>query len=127
MRLYIAGPMRGYPHFNFPAFDAMEAQLVDMGHQPFNPAWRDREVDGFDPVALSGWEDLSGLGFSLRNALGADLEWICRHAEGIVVLDGWERSKGATAEVAVARALSIPVLRLVQPAVGKHMLVEVSG
>ena len=39
--IYIAGPMRGYPEFNFPAFYAAEERLRARGHAVFNPARRD--------------------------------------------------------------------------------------
>lgn len=110
MRVYISGPMRGVPRFNFPAFDHAESLLARMGHEPWSPARRDRE-NGFDPVDLSGWEPLSSLGFDLRDALAADCEYICRHAEAVLVLDGWTDSRGARAEVALALALGLPVLR----------------
>jgi hypothetical protein len=49
------------------------------------------------------------MGFDLRDALAVDLEWICRHADMIVMLPGWEKSSGATAEHAAAKALGITV------------------
>lgn len=106
--VYLAGPMRGIPEFNFPAFFAAEARLVADGWGVFNPAAMDTST-GFVPTALSGDEDLSGLGFSLRNALGNDLEFITRRADAVAVLPGWEDSKGARAEVATAHALGLPV------------------
>ena len=43
MRVYIAGPMRGYPDFNKAAFDAAELLLKEIGHDPVNPS---REIKG---------------------------------------------------------------------------------
>ena len=40
MNIYVAGPMRGYPEFNFPSFHAAAAQLRAAGHTVFNPAER---------------------------------------------------------------------------------------
>jgi hypothetical protein len=112
VKLYLAGPMRGRPEFNFPAFDRAEAQLRDMGHDVFSPAARDRE-HGFTAEGLTGDEDLAALGFDLRDALAVDLEWITRHADAVIVLPGWEGSSGARAEVATAKALGLPVHELV--------------
>lgn len=108
LRAYVAGPMRSLAAFNFPAFHDAEAHLKSHGYEVFSPARRD-EAKGFDPTGLTGNEDLSDLGFDLREALAADLEWITRYADVVVVLPGWEKSKGANAEVAAARALGIPV------------------
>jgi hypothetical protein len=106
MKIYLAGPMRKQPSFNFPAFHSAAAALRQKGHEVFNPAEAD-ENNGFDPTGMTGHEDLSHLGFDLRAALGADLAYICKHAEAIVVLPGWENSSGATAEVATAKALGL--------------------
>ncbi len=113
MKVYPAGPMRSIPQFNFPAFDAGTEQLRAMGIEVFSPAERDRREDDFDPSAMSGTdEELVEVGFSLRDALGDDLEYICKEADAVVVLPGWERSSGAKAEVATAKALSLPVYEL---------------
>ena len=113
MRLYIAGPMRSIPLFNFPAFMDAAAKLRVEGHVVFNPAERDNIKHGTDISAgnLAGDEQLAARehGFSLREALRTDLSWICTEAEGIAMLPGWERSKGAIAEKALAEALGLEV------------------
>jgi hypothetical protein len=108
MRVYVAGPMRGIRAFNFPAFGTASDALADRGHTVFNPADHDRQ-NGFDPTGMTGDEDLAALGFDLRGALAADMEFIARHADAVAVLTGWERSSGARAEVALAHALGLPV------------------
>lgn len=116
MKLYLAGPMRGIPEFNFPTFMAAAARLRSDGHIVFNPAERDNEVHGTDISKgnLTGNESIATAqyGFNLRDALGADLAWICAEAEGIALLPGWENSKGATAERATALALGLEVIEL---------------
>lgn len=109
MKVYLCGPMRSYPEFNFPAFMDAAGRLEKAGHQVFNPAERDLR-GGFDPSGTKGTDDeLAGLNFDLRAALAADLAWICAEADAVVALTGWEKSRGACAEVAVARALGLPV------------------
>jgi len=113
IKVYLAGPMRGIPEFNKPAFTEATTQLRAAGYEVFSPVEHD-EMKGFDWAGHTG--DLSAAeasGFSLRAALGADLAWICAHADAIAVLPGWEHSLGARAEVAVARALGLPVIRYV--------------
>ena len=112
MRVYVAGPMRGYPEFNFPAFLDAAKRLRKAGHSVFCPAERDLQV-GFRPLGMSGTDaDMDGAGFDLCAALGADLAWITASADAVIVLPGWEQSAGAQAEVATARALSLPVQAL---------------
>jgi hypothetical protein len=110
-KVYLAGPMRGIPEFNFPLFLAVGEYLEqEWNFEVFNPAQHDIDR-GFDFSGYDGTEDLSDTGFDLRQSLGDDLEFVAREADLVVVLDGWERSKGARAEVATALALGIPVVR----------------
>jgi hypothetical protein len=100
--------MTNIEHYNFPAFDEATVALRARGYTVFNPAEADRE-SGFDAMGLEGHEAAEH-GFDLRKALKMDLSWICDHATGIAVLPGWEHSLGANAEVALAKALNIPVM-----------------
>ncbi|UPU15984.1 purine trans deoxyribosylase [Stenotrophomonas virus Jojan60] len=110
-KVYLAGPMRGIEEFNFPLFLAVGEYLErEWNFEVFNPAQHDIDR-GFDFSGYDGTEDLSDTGFDLRQSLGDDLEFVAREADLVVVLDGWERSKGARAEVATALALGIPVVR----------------
>lgn len=106
-RLYLAGPMRGIPFFNFPAFDKAAAELRAAGYDAWSPAEHDREVYGedFEKAYPTGEEDGD---FDLRAALAADTKTICEWADGIALLDGWEESSGASAEEALGRALGLP-------------------
>ena len=116
MKLYLAGPMRGIPEFNFPAFHSAAAYLRELGHEVFSPAEKDIELYGAAVAQgnLFGDEVLAARehGFNLRDALLADLEFICLHAEGIALLPGWEHSRGAIAEHAVATALDLQIFEL---------------
>lgn len=116
MKLYLAGPMRGIPGFNFPAFFEAADRLRDRGYIVFNPAEKDNERYGTDISKgnYEGREDVAASqhGFSLREALALDLAWICAEADGIALLPGWRNSKGATAEHATAVALGLHVIEL---------------
>ena len=90
MRIYISGPMTGIPNFNRAAFKDAQITLEAMGHEVFNP--------GHNPKFRTR-----------RQYLEAELGWICRKAEGMVLLFGWVRSSGAFAELATAKAIGIPV------------------
>ena len=117
MKIYLAGPMRGIPEFNFPAFHAAAAKLRANGHEVFSPA--ERDIERHNGVDISkgnatGDEALATKqhGFSLRVALCEDLAWICKHADAVALLPGWGASKGANAERAAALALELFVMEL---------------
>jgi len=101
VKVYIAGPMRGYEDYNFPAFYEMEDHLWKLGYFPVNPARMDKEEG--DPSATGG-EALP-----LKHYLTRDLPALLS-CDMVVVLDGWEDSQGALAEVAVARQCGIRVI-----------------
>lgn len=114
MKIYVAGPMRGYPEFNFPAFYAAAEKLRAEGHAVFNPAERDNQTHGVDISKgnATGDEEQAAKehGFNLREALGEDLAWICAEADAVYMLAGWADSKGARAEKATAEALGLLVM-----------------
>ena len=108
MKIYLAGPMRGYENFNFPAFDFAAAKLRQDGHEVFSPAERDRLIHGPKLENNKTGDEVEAektVGFSLRDALATDMDWIARNADAIALLPGWEKSSGAQAELALAKAL----------------------
>ena len=105
MKLYLAGPMRGFPGFNFPAFHAAARRLRAEGHEVFNPAEKGAEKDA--PATQSSLE-------FRRLVFGLDTAWICSEAEGIVMLPRWVESRGAFAEWSLANALGLPI-RYLEP------------
>ena len=109
MKLYLAGPMRGYPNFNFPAFDYAAAKLRAQGHEVFSPAERDRETYGAEiEINLTGDETkVTNPACTINDCMAADCEWICRNADAIALLPGWEKSSGANAELALVKALGL--------------------
>jgi hypothetical protein len=109
VKIYLAGPMRGYKDFNHPAFHRAAGLLRDMGHIVFSPAEHDNDV-GLDTTGMTGdLDEIAAAGVSLRLLLAADLDWITREADALVMMPGWEDSAGARAEAAVALTLSLPV------------------
>lgn len=93
-RVYVAGPMRGYPDLNWPAFDNAKASLQALGYAVVSPADLDRAYDG-------GADD-SDQGPIVRR----DIEALTT-CDIIAMLPGWGRSIGARAEWAVAVWLDI--------------------
>lgn len=116
-KIYLAGPMRGLPNFNFPAFMAATKQLRKEGWDVFSPAEEDNKRTGTDVSKDSPIGDDTILsekyGFDWRRtALSVDLKFICLEANAIAMLPGWETSKGAIAEISTARALGLEIIFL---------------
>lgn len=90
MKLFLSGPMTGYPEFNRPAFNKLARELRDLGHEVVNPA------ENVEPACGSwkGWMRLS-------------IRQLC-DCEGVVMMAGWICSAGATEELRIARVLGIP-------------------
>jgi Domain of unknown function (DUF4406) len=101
VKIYLAGPMRGYPNANRVSFERA-AMLLRHAHPP-------EELELFSPVE---YNDTHGIPEGDIGPLAIDLAWIINQADGAVLLPGWEDSRGARAEVTAAIAVSKPVWRL---------------
>ena len=95
MKIYIAGPMSGVEHFNFPNFHKAASQLRNAGHEVVNPA----EIC---PDTSLGWAECMKRDIVRMLECGA-----------IALLDGWERSRGARIEAELAKSLGLRVDLLV--------------
>lgn len=91
-RAYIAGPMTGLPGLNFHTFNAAAAEYRARGYVVENPV----EINP-DPTAE--WAD----------CMRADLTALVK-CDVIVMLPGWDKSRGATLEHHVASALGLRVI-----------------
>ena len=111
--IYVAGPMRGRPYYNFPAFDAARDRLIARGYRVVSPADMDRKRRHFDGMRCSPSDPCTTIPvhrdiktgrvrkFNLIKCIREDIDAVLRkHA--VYALRGWEKSAGARAEVAVA-------------------------
>lgn len=115
---YLAGPMTGYPRFNFDAFDKAAADLRNLGYEIISPVEMDRTC-GFDPDTSKVTKEF------LESAITRDIEAV-RESDGIILLPGWEKSTGATAEFWLSRWVGIEALIYpsMQPVGGEDVLLE---
>lgn len=117
MKVYIAGPMTGLPHFNIPTFDLTAQALRSQGHEVISPAeLDDKETRAISMASPDGAiATLNTHGQTWADFLSRDVKLIADSGfEAIVVLPGWEGSRGARLETFVANALhGIPVYRAV--------------
>lgn len=97
--IYIAGPMTGYPAFNYPAFVAAGEGLKERGFAAvLNPTDVDGGVAGSKP-----WE------WYMRECLKMLLQ-----SDAVALLPGWEESRGASIESQLAHDLNMVVQPLDQ-------------
>ena len=100
MKFYLAGPMRGYPQYNFPVFDKARMKLTKMGYHVICPAEMDI-VEGFNPDKPMKNEDIQK---SFRRDILSLLD-----CGAIILLPGWQNSVGANTEVAIAEMLGLKI------------------
>ena len=103
MRIYLAGPMRGLPMFNFPAFMQAAMALRDLGHFVDSPAERDVAIGFNAGLPLEHPDNIEA--FDLGEAFEWDFGAILK-ADAMVVLPNWHDSKGVQAEMVLAMALT---------------------
>lgn len=98
-KIYLSGPMTGYPDFNKQAFADAAFKLREMGFDVVNP-------HQLPEPFTTGDAD-----YNWRQYLARDLEKIVGDTaiEGVVVLPGWENSNGAKLEVLVSQYLGLKV------------------
>lgn len=87
MKVYISGPMTGYPELNFPAFFKMEDVLKRNGWEILNPARNPKQ---------ESWSDYMRI----------DIKMLM-DADSILMLKGWENSNGAKIELDLASKIGI--------------------
>lgn len=93
-KLYLAGPMTGIDDFNFPAFHRAATFLRSLDIEVINPA------ENFDGDQTLSWQTY------LREAIKQ-----VASSDGVVLLPGWELSKGATLERHIAEELGLEIHR----------------
>lgn len=87
---YLSGTMSSLPDFNYPAFNALAASLRNEGMTVENPAE--------NPV-FGSWEA------NMKQAITQLMK-----CSAIVMLEGWENSKGANIEFDLALKLGMLVI-----------------
>jgi hypothetical protein len=104
-KVYIAGPMTNYPQFNIPAFERAAKQLRAAGFEVISPVELDSEAIRSEALASKdGAMPASGKigGETWGEILARDVRVIADTVDAIVVLPGWNKSRGARLEVFVA-------------------------
>jgi hypothetical protein len=95
--------MTGLPEYNYPAFHAAAEELRYRGFEVVNPA------ENPPPNAAPTWDDWMAVSLVQVRAAGL-----------LALLPGWELSRGACAEAALAGELGIPCFPLRDVIRGEH-------
>lgn len=88
--IYISGPMTGIKDYNYPAFNAIAAQLREAGYKVANPAEN-------SPPPCNSWQGYMRI--AIKQMMDCD---------AVIMIDGWEKSKGANVEFELAVKVGIP-------------------
>lgn len=83
--------MSGIEDHNFPAFRAAAVELRARGFDIEDPS---------EKGIIAGWEWVDYMRYDIVQLL---------ECQGVAVLEGWTKSRGARLEVAVAEGLDMPV------------------
>lgn len=102
---YIAGPMTGYPQFNFPRFKEINDLFTAHGLRTLNPA--DMDIRGVKEAAMAspdGQPDENGMlgGQTWGDLLARDIKIVADVVDGVIAIDKWMASRGARLEIVVA-------------------------
>lgn len=95
MKIYIAGPITGIKNYQT-AFQKAEASIRSKGQEPINPC----RLDAIFSPETTSWEEY------LLASLG-----LLRACSAILLLPGWERSRGARREYREALKLRLAVYK----------------
>jgi hypothetical protein len=96
-KIYIAGPINGIPDGNKHGFLAMANRLEELGYDYINPrakGWEEADI----PEGMDLWTYMMKL--SLQEMMDCN---------SILLLDGWEDSRGASIEYRLALDLAMPI------------------
>src|SRR5688572_8797896 len=85
--IYLAGPMRGFPQWDFPAFDKYAEEWRARGWRVISPAEEDRAA-GFDEHG----DDHQVTQEFIRERYTKDIQIILHEATHVALIPGWENS-----------------------------------
>lgn len=108
-RVYIGGPMTRIPQFNVPAFLNAQKHLISKGRDAVLPV--DMDIPSERRKLLASPDGLGPAPRTWAQLLSEDLMLIGdTGVEGIVVLPGWQNSKGAKLETYFGRLLDLEIV-----------------
>jgi hypothetical protein len=104
--------MSGIPQFNFPAFDAASKDIREnLGVDVVSPAEMDSEAVRADAMVSEDGQFKDGLcgGETWGDFLSRDVKVIADECDGVILMEGWQFSRGARLECYVAMSCGMPI------------------
>lgn len=93
--------MSGIPLDNIPSFLAAQEALTNLGYETCLPKDMDNQEAVSDVLAGRQETLLGTLGMTWGQALAGDVPLVADTVGGVVLLEGWEKSRGARLEAYV--------------------------
>lgn len=130
MKLYLAGPMRGMPNYNFPAFWIAATELRTKGYTVYSPAEHDWERNyvvatyGGEYILQSNPVPYLGPKKAKKCVVRIHPDWVEEDlrvvvlredvaelacCDALALLPGWSESEYSKVEICVAVLLQLPI------------------
>ena len=98
-KVFLSGPMTGYPGYNFQRFNLAEKQLADAGIECVNPV----------NICKKYKEEHVLADKAVFDKMIAEQQEAERECDAILLLDGWQMSKGVRLELKTALEMDMQI------------------
>ena len=98
-KVFLSGPMTGYPGYNFQRFNLAEKQLADAGIECVNPVHICKKYKEEHVLADK----------AVFDKMIAEEQEAERECDAILLLDGWQMSKGVRLELKIALEMDMQI------------------
>ena len=98
-KVFLSGPMTGYPGYNFQRFNLVEKQLTDAGIECVNPVHICKKYKEEHVLADK----------AVFDRMIAEEQEAERKCDVILLLDGWQMSKGVRLELKIALEMDMQI------------------
>ena len=98
-KVFLSGPMTGHPGYNFQRFNLAEKQLADAGIECVNPVHICKKYKEEHVLADK----------AVFDKMIAEEQEAERECDAILLLDGWQMSKGVRLELKIALEMDMQI------------------
>lgn len=98
-KIFLSGPMTGYPGYNFQRFNLVEKQLAAAGIECVNPVHICKKYKEKDVLSDK----------TVFDKMVAEQQFAESECDAILLLDGWQMSKGVRLELKIALDMDMKI------------------